>query len=309
VEVLTWLRNGVLLCVLATAAVSLGVTLQASSDISAARSTRQAIGSVNDARAVTALAGQTLQCAMALNFVLQNCTDQAGDALRPEDVTLTGTPSSYANDITRVIIDLSAVTEDNGPRAAETPQNQYVVNLLTGYVQQSEIAVTDFSQGTALGQAGDSYAQSAEQSLSGALGDLGQAEQSALRAQRGTWSLNPGLAGFWWALAGPFVLLLLLTMATARVLASHFRRLLGGRLLGALALAAATAAALGWLNARDAAELAADPWASHPATLAIAMALFAVAAYFAYRAYQPRLDEYLFRPAERPTKRTGEGTR
>jgi ABC-type Na+ efflux pump permease subunit len=304
VDALRWLRTGVLLCVIATAAVCLGVTLQASNDISTARSTQQAIDAINGANAEAALASQTLQCIMALTFVPKNCTVKAGEVMRPEDVTLTSAPEAYGNDITRVIIDLTAVTEDNGSRTVETPQTQYIVNLLTSYVQQSEIAITDYSQGTALGQAGESNAQSAEMSLQSALSHLRQIERSTLRAQRGTWSLNPGLPGFWWALASPFVVLLLLTVATARVLARHFRRLVSGWLLGALAVTAATAAALGYLNARDAASLAADPWASHPVTLTIAMLLFAVAAGLAYRAYQPRLDEYLFRPAER----AGEGT-
>jgi hypothetical protein len=300
VDVLRWLRAGVLLCILATAAACLGVTLQASNDITAARSTNQAIAAIASADHVTGLASQALQCTMGVVKGAKDCTAKRGDVLKPEDVTLTGIPSSYANDITQVIIELTAVTEDNGSHAAESPETQFIVNLLTSYVEQSETAITDDSQGAAFGQAGESYAQSTATSLQSALYDLEGAEGSVLLAQSATWSLNPGLAGFWWAMASPFAVLLLLAAATAQVLARHFRRLVSGWLLGALGITAATTAALGYLNARDAAELAADPWASHPATLTIAMLLFAVAAALAYRAYQPRLAEYRFRPATQP---------
>lgn len=300
VDVLRWLRTCVLLCVLASAAVCLGVTLQASNDISAVRSTQQAGREIAEAGQAEAMANTELS-----------------DVFADQDPTLTGLGPAYYNDITAILVDLSGAARDNGPGTIGTGEIPYAENLLSSYLQLSQAAVTDYALDpttghTRLGRAGEAYAAAGEQLLRSALSDkpcstgvirLGCAEQSAFQAQRGTWSLNGGPDGFWWALASPLVVLLLLTVATARVLARHFRRLVSGWLLGALAVTAATAAALGYLNARDAASLAADPWASHPATLTIAVLLFAGAAALVYRAYQPRLDEYLFRPAGEP----GEG--
>lgn len=256
VDVLRWLRTGVLLSVLATAAVCLGVTLQASNDLSAARSTQQAVKEIK-------AAGQAEAEANA----------EAKGIFAKQDPALTNLGTDYYNDITDVLADLSDADQDSGPGTIGTSEIPYAEHLLGSYVEQSQAAVTDYAIDptpghTRLGQAGESYAANAEGMLHSALSgtscnpeliQLGCAEQSALQAQRATWSLNEGLAGFWWALAGPFVVLLLLTAATARVLARHFRWLVSGWLVGALAVAAATAAVLGYLNARDAASLAADP--------------------------------------------------
>lgn len=280
VTVLRWLRNGVLLCVAAAAAVSLGIALQASSDISTARSTRQASAEITQARAAASKALSELD-----------------HTLRHEDPTLTGTGSAYINQLSQVFTHLTLVAEDNTAGTVETGQIPYIDNLLNTYLQESNSAVLDYTSGQRLGNAGEQYAREAERSLDVALADLQGAEQSGLAAQRGTWSLDAGLAGFWWALAAPFFIMLLLAVATARVLARHFRRLVSGWLLGAVGITALAAALLGYLNARDAASLSANPWAGHPATLTCAMLLFTAAAAFAYAGYQPRLAEYRFRSA------------
>ncbi|MGH3246693.1 MAG: hypothetical protein ACRDOI_10850 [Trebonia sp.] len=280
VTVLRWLRNGVLLSVAATAAVSLGIALQAGNDIGTARSTQQAVAEIAKAREAATTASNDLTY-----------------TLRHEDSTLTGTGSAYVNQLTQVFADLTVVAEDNAAGTVETGKIQFVENLLAGYLQQSEMAITDYTRSPTLGQAGETYATEAEGSLDSALTDLRHAERSALAAQRGTWALDPGPGGFWWALATPFLIMLLLVVATARVLARHFRRLVSGWLFGAVGVTALAAAVLGYLNARDAASLSANPWAGHPATLTCAMLLFTGAAALAYGAYRPRLAEYVFRTA------------
>jgi hypothetical protein len=297
VTVLRWLRNGVLLCVVAAAAMSLGIALQAGNDIGTARSTQQAITEIAKAKAAASSASRTLQCTMAPQYVEKLCGGSPGNVIKPEDVTLTGTGSAYVDQLTHVFGDLTVAAEDSAAGTVGTGEIQYVDNLLASYLQQSDIAITDYTLGPALGQAGGAYAVTAEQSLGSALTDLQQTEQSALDGQRGTWSLDQGPGGFWWALAAPFFIMLLFVVATARVLARRFRRLVSGWLLGTLALTAAITAVLGYLNARDAASLSADPWAGHPATLTCAMLVSVAAAAFAYGAYRPRLAEYLFRPA------------
>jgi hypothetical protein len=297
VTVLRLLRNGVLLCVAATAAVSLGIALQAGNDISTARSTQQAIKEIAQANTAAISASTNLGCTMAPKYAAKKCGSSSGGGIKPEDVMLTGLGSTYIDETAQVFGDLTVVAEDNGAGTVATSEIQYVDNLLGSYLQQSAAAVTDYTLGPTLGQAGEEYAAAAEQSLGSAFTDLRNAEQAAQAAQQGTWAIDSGGAGFWWALAAPFFMMLLLAVATARVLARHFRRLVSGWLLGALVVTAATAAVLGYLNARDAASLPANPWAGRPETLTCSMLLFAVAAVLAYGAYRPRLAEYQFRSA------------
>src|ERR1022692_3965127 len=65
VDVLHWLRNGILLCVAATAAMYLWVAIQAGSDIAAAQRTQQAITDLGAASSAVKAAGSALDYAFS----------------------------------------------------------------------------------------------------------------------------------------------------------------------------------------------------------------------------------------------------
>lgn len=276
VDVLRWLRNGILLCVAATAAMYLWVAIQAGSDIAAAQRTQQAITDLGAASSAVQAAGSALD-----------------HALSREDPTLVGTGSDFANYITQVNKELTLAAESNAASTAVTIDIQYVVNQLTQYLQLSETAVSDHEQGPALGQAGLGYASGAETAVQSAITELTGDERTALSAQRAAWVLHP--ATFWWALLGPVIGFLLLIAATARVLARYFRRHVSPYLWGALLIVAATTVTVGFLNAGDAQSLAPAPKVGHPVTMAIVLLLFLAAAALAQLAYHPRLAQYRFR--------------
>lgn len=278
VTVLRWLRNGVLLLVAAGALLYLCVVIQAGSDIAAANRTRQSLAEISDANSAAVGAQVALD-----------------DVFSHEDVALVGTGSDFANRIGQVSKDLTLAAEGNAAGATGTAAIQYVQNQLTSYLQLSETATRDYVLGGPLGKAGKSYASGGLGEVQSAISGLRQAEQVALTEQRGAWALAPGT--FWWALFGPVIGVLLLTAATARVLARHFRRHLSRWLWVSLLTLMAVAVTAGFFNASDARTLPDDPWAGHPATMTIALLLFLAAAVEAYLAYRPRLDEYRFRPS------------
>jgi hypothetical protein len=277
VTVLRWLQNGVLLGVAAAALLYLWVAVQAGSDIAAARQTQKAIAGIGKAGNAVTDAGNALDHA----FV-------------HEDVTLVGTGSDFANQITQVNKYLTLAAEGNAAGAEGTGDIQYVQNQLASYLQLSETAVRDYDHGTALGQAGQQYAAGAESDVKSAIDELRQTEQTALDAQRRAWALDPGT--FWWALLGPVIGMLLLVAATANVVARHFRRHVSPWLWGSLLITAATIVTAGSFNAADGRSLAGDPWAGHPATMAVVLPLLLAAAMLAQLAYRPRLAEYRFPP-------------
>lgn len=277
VHVLHWLRNGVLLGVAAAALLYLWVAIQAGSDIAAARQTQQAIADIGKAGNAVKDAGKALDHAFAY-----------------EDVTLVGTGSEFVNHITQVNKYLTLAAEGNAAGAEGTSEIQYVQNQLASYLQLSETAVRDYALGMPLGQAGRKYAVGAEGDVQSAIAGLSKAEQTALDAQRRTWTLDPGT--FWWVLLGPVIGMLLLVAATANIVARHFRRHVSRWLWGSLLITAATMVTAGFFNSADARSLSADPWAGHPATMAIALPLLLAAAVLAQLAYRPRLAEYRFQP-------------
>lgn len=276
VDVLRWLRNGILLCVAATAAMYLWVAIQAGSDIAAAQRTQLAIKDLGAASSAVQAAGSALDYAFS-----------------HEDPTLVGTGSDFANDITQVNKELTLAAESNAASTAVTSDIQYVGNQLTSYLQLSEIAVSDYQQGPVLGQAGQDYASGAESTVRSAVTKLTGDETTALSAQRAAWVLHP--ATFWWALLGPVIGFSLLVAATARVLARHFRRHVSPYLWGALLIVAATTVTAGLLNAGDARHLAPAPRAGDPVTIAVVLLLLLIAAALAQLAYHPRLAQYRFR--------------
>src|SRR6185437_16216216 len=69
VHVLRWLRNGVLLSVMAAALLYLWVVIQAGNDIAAALRTQQAVTRITKAGSEVMDAGNTLTQAFSLNYV------------------------------------------------------------------------------------------------------------------------------------------------------------------------------------------------------------------------------------------------
>lgn len=278
VHVLRWLRNGMLLSLAAAALLYLWVVMQAGGDITAAQRTQQAVMDLNNASiAVTAAESE-------LNYTFSH-----------EDVTLVGTGSAFVNQITTVNKFLTLAAEDNAAGAEGKSEIQLVENQLTSYLQQSETAVSDNSNGPLLSKAGQSYADSAAGDLTSAIGMLSDAEKAALSGQRATWALRP--EKFSWALLGPVVGMLALFVGTVNLLARHFRRTVSPLLWGALAITTLTMATVEAFNATDAQSLAATPWAGSPVTIAAVLLLLLTAAVLAARAYQPRLAEYWFEPS------------
>ncbi len=277
-SVLRWLRNGVLLCVLAAALLYLWVATQAGNDIGAAGRTQSAVTDIGSA----VIAAMNADTALVTVFTT-------------EDVTLTGTGSDYVDYIDEVSKDLTLAAEDNGAGKEGTSSIQYVQAQLQTYLLLSENAVRDYGQaagGPQLGEAAEGYASSSNGDLVTALRALKGTEQNALGVQDRAWPLDPG--AFWWALLGPVVAMVLLSMATAHVLTRYFRRHVSRWLWGSLLVTAATAVAVGVFNWSDERHLSGDPWAGHPATLTCALLLFLLAAVLAQLAYRPRLAEYRF---------------
>ena len=267
-----------LLCVLATALLCLWVASQASNDIGTALRTSQAV----------------MDIVMA-ETAASNANTALGAAFANEVVTLTGTGSGYIVYVNEVSSDLTLAAEDNGAGQQGTSNIQYVQAQVQTYLSLSENARNDYGAaigGPRLGKAAEGYAASSNMDLTTALSNLQEIEVSALRAQRGAWPLDPG--AFWWALLGPVAGMVLLTAATAHVLARYFRRHLSRWLWDSLLVTAATAVGVGAFNWSDERHLSQDPWAGHPATLTCALLLFLLAVVLAQLAYRPRLAEYRF---------------
>lgn len=278
VSVLAWLRNGVLLCVLATALLYVWVAIQAGNDIAAVNRTSQGIADIGQAeKAVTGAAG-------ALR-----------SAFKHEDVALTGTGSDYVNDIATVSKYLTLATEDNAAGQDGTSGIQYAQDELQAYLQGSEDAVLDYSASPGFGMAAEGYTSNSEEDMTSALDNLNGIENKARTAQRRAWPLDPAV--FWWALLGPVLGMLVLIVTTVYMLARHFRRRASRWLWGSLLVTTATAVTGGLFNTSDEHHVSPDPWAGHPVTLTCALLLFLLAAVLAHRAYRPRLAEYRFESA------------
>jgi hypothetical protein len=279
VYVLEWLRNGVLLAIAAAALLYLLVAIQASSDIGTAIRTHQAVHDISRASDAVAAAGTALTGTLTLD----------------DDLQLTGIGSEYFSDISEVSIYLTLAAENNGAGTDGTTDIQFAQGQLDVYQQASETAVTDYELGSDLGLAGEKYAASGAGDLTTALIALQNAEQAALSGQRGAWPINP--AAFWWVLLGPVIAVLMLAVATIRVLARHFRRHVSPWLWGSLLTVTATAVTAGFLNVDDERTPSQHPLAGNPVSLACALALFLAAAVMAQLAYRRRLADYRFESA------------
>lgn len=278
VVVLGWLRNGVLVCVLAAALAYVWVATAAAGDIATAGRTPQAIQDIDNA----------MKAAKQANTAFKT-------EFGSEDPALIGFDTGFNTDLNEVSTDLTLAAENNAADQPGTDKLQFAQNQLLSFLSESEIAVSNYDAaigGPLVAQSEAQYTSGLSSGLKAALNDLRAAEMTAFRRQRGAWPLDPG--AFWLLMLAPVIVMAALTAATARVLAGHFRRRVDGRLRASLLATAATTIVVGVFNAADAAHLSANPWAGHPVTLAVALSMFALAAVLAYLAYRPRLAEYRF---------------
>jgi hypothetical protein len=279
VTVLRWLRNGVFLGVAAATLTYLWVALAARQDIATVSRTNQALQSIAEARADAGSAQA------ALVYALDH-----GDAAPPATGSAEASGgSSYTARILDASGDLALTAEGTfGPK--ETADFQPISEDLAVYLELSDTAVTAASSSTsglpaAIAAEQETYVQSA-------LASIQADERDTLRVQRNAWPLDPAV--FWWVLLGPVIVIVLLGAATVRVLASHFRRRPSRWLWVALTTTAATTVTMGLFATSDEQSLSVNPWAGNPATLTVALVLYAAATAAVYTAYWARLIEYQF---------------
>ncbi|MYS19509.1 hypothetical protein GA0115240_109418 [Streptomyces sp. DvalAA-14] len=289
VRVLRWLRTGVLIGVVATALLYLLVATEARREISAARRTSVAVGDIGNAVDMALIAGPALDSAFA-----------------HEDVPLTGAGTTFTGAMAQVGTDITSAAQGNAAGVPGATQIQFVQDQLATCNQLAAAAVLDFSTSRAEADTDalkalndpdetdpDTHAAIANTGgLLAALRDLEGLEQGGLNRQRASHWLDPG--SFWWLLTGPVIVTALLALASAWVVASHFRRIVSPLLAAALLVAATVAVTAGALSTHDESRLSANPLASHPVTLAAAPSLLCAAGVLAYLAYRPRLNEYRF---------------
>lgn len=291
-----------LLAILATLLLCLGVATEAHQRISAARDTEQAIAEIARAHAA----------AGAASTALMQAFDQG-------DPTLSGTGSAFAIDATQTNEYLTAAAEDNAAGAPGEEQLQFVQGQLATCTSLADTAVLAYStavlensslKGSALGtatvQSASSCLTDPDQKvarttiadtggLTAALADLEHLENAALSAQRSSLWLHPQI--YLWLLLAPPGAILILLVATGRVLARHFRRLISPLLIVALLDTVAVALVFGALSANDDRQLAPDPWTAAWETTVSVSVLLAAALVLAYLGYRARLAEYRFRAA------------
>ncbi len=295
VTVLRWLRNGVLVAVVATAVLYLLVATEARRGIAAAARTTDAVVDIGKASAAAVDAKSALS-----------------DAFQHEDVSLIGTGTAYANDMARVNTEVTLAAKGNAAGEDGDTHIRFVQGQLTTCLQLAEAAVNIYDNDNRIGDKADIAAIKAladpdqqdratgadipdTGGLIAALHDLMTIEQGALAEQRRSPWLAP--ARFWLLLLGPVLCMLLLVSATGYVLARHFRRLVSPLLGGALLVTAGVAIAVGVLGTIDGHRLSGDPRAGNPLTMSIALLMLATATVLAHLAYRPRLAEYRFQPS------------
>jgi hypothetical protein len=287
--VLRRLRAGVLASVVVTALLYLVVSAQAGDRIAAARRTDRAIADIASARAAARAADTAL-----------------GQAFAGGQVPLVGTSKDFDNDIAGVSTNVTSALAGNAAGLRGLRQIEFVQNQLMTCQRMANTAVLDYSRTGkhSVDAARDALTAPLQRDratglpipgtggLTAALDDLRTIEADALDRQRGSLWLAP--ACVWPLLVGPSAVMLLLVLATRRVVNGHFRRPLDLRLPLALLATAAVGVTAAVLGGDDAHHLAGHPLAGHPVTVALALASLATAAVLAYLAYRPRLAEYRF---------------
>ncbi|MFI1163704.1 hypothetical protein ACH4UM_08830 [Streptomyces sp. NPDC020801] len=287
--VLRWLRAGVLAMVLATALLYLLVSAQAGRQITAAKRTDTAIRNLDDARAEAAKA----------NTALKNA---AGTG----EVALIGTGTEFANATARVNSLVTSATEGNADGRQGLIQIQFVQGQLTTCVQLANTAVRDYDRSGPAGLEAARQALTAPRQrdretkddipytggLLTSLADLERQQRDALGRQQNSNWLDP--AHVWSLLVGPTVLMLGCVLATASVVARHFRRYVSPRLLLALLITAAVGVTTSVLCRYAAGRLTGHTPFADPLTTALALVLLVAAGVLAWLGYRPRLAEYRF---------------
>jgi hypothetical protein len=294
------LRSVALAMILVEGLLCLLVSYQAHRDIAtAAGNGKQAIGEV-----------------IAANGAINEATD----ALRgiPTEtvatIKLSGPGSQYVNSYTSATTQLTLAALHNVAGSGSATDISFAEGLLVIYDGQARQAITDYVEGNnKLGAAEVGYLSGV--GVQDTLKPLLTDEQQAATADLGSRWLRPG--DVWWLLLAPFLALLLTAISTSYLLWRGFRRLLSVRLTAATAATAALVVSTAGLNGYEGrsaqaimkpmlkAPLGAEAptvaslnasLAYSPLTLAVGLALVAIACVLVYAAYHPRLEEYRYRP-------------
>ncbi|MFF2026241.1 hypothetical protein ACFVW2_31160 [Streptomyces sp. NPDC058171] len=289
VRVLRWLRGSVLATVCATAVVYLAVSTNGGAEITSVRDTYAAIDDIRDA---------------------QDAVQQADGALERASLTgqfaLIGTGTEFANATARISTLVTAAAQGNAAGATGRKQIQFVQGQLTTCLALAATAVRDHPRS---GRAGVDAARGALTArrlvdpdtrrpipgtggLLASLQDLEAIQDGALNRRQNDGWLDP--VQLWGLASAPPLVMLALVLATARVLARHFHRHVGLRLVGAFLITAAVAGTSAALIAWDEDRLAAHPTAGHPVAMVLALLTLVVAGVLNHVAYRPRLAEYTF---------------
>ncbi|MFE4250691.1 hypothetical protein ACFRU3_14525 [Streptomyces sp. NPDC056910] len=284
VQVLRWLRVGMLAMVCATAVVYLVLATTGAREITTARRVDSAIQDIDDARDAATAADRALQ--------------QAADT---GQVQLTGTGADFANATARIGTLLTAAAQGNAAGAAGRSQFQFVQGQLTGCLLAAA-AVHDNGDDVGAARAALTAAPLRDPEtkrpvpgtggLQASLEDLRDLQRSGLARQKDEGWLDP--VQLWSLAVAPLLAMLGMNLVTARILARHFHRTTGPLLplTGAVTCAVGLAAAA--LTAWDESRLAAEPAAGTPWAMTAALLALAVAGLLNHLAYRPRLAEYRF---------------
>lgn len=295
VTILRWLRVAMLLSVGAAMAACLLIGPQSRHDIGVINGTTNAAPGKIVAYANT-----------YLNSTQKDLAHEVALATEGKPVPVGTTGDAFTTDFFAANMEVGSTngTESDVQTIFPDVPSKIIIDL---NVVSDELGIY-YTLGTSAVDAGKTSAQAARLIEDGAaqmretiqshLSDIEMNEAQTQSARRAAWVLNPRI--FWGALLGPVIAAALLVAATVRVLARRFRRHASPWLWASLAVTAAVSVTVGVFNLNDERHVPADPWAGHPATLAVAVALYLTAGVLAYLAYRPRLAEYRFLPPREP---------
>ncbi|MFJ4716747.1 hypothetical protein [Streptomyces sp. NPDC088785] len=289
VRILRLLRTGLLAMVCATAVVYLATATQGGQEVTTARHSRTADDQLSDARDAVTTADRALD-----------------DATRTGQIELIGPGATFANATARIGTLLTAAAQGNAAGATGRAQFQFVLGKLLICQQLVTTAVSDYPHNGTVGVDSARATLTAprlrdpdtgrETPGTGGLGasieDLRHLQSAGLARQRDTGWLDP--VQLWGLALAPAVAALALFCATARVLAAHFRRPVGGHLVATLALTLAVTGVSVGLTSWDESRLALHPAAGHPAVMALVLPALVVAGVLNHLAHRPRLAEYRY---------------
>jgi hypothetical protein len=296
------LRSGALAMIIVEGLLFLLVSYQAHREITTvAGDGKQAIDEVIQANDAIGLATAALQGITAKTA---------------ETISLSGPGSQYVNSYTSATKQLTLAALHNVAGPGSATDISFAGGLLVIYDGQVRQAITDYVEGhDTLGEIEVGYLP--HLGVQAALTTVLQDEQQAATADLSSLWLRPDYV--WWLLLAPFFVLLLTVVGTSYVLWHGFRRLLSVRLTAAAAVTLALVVFAAELNGYEgrrahafmtpalkaslgtgtpgAASLKASlAYSPLTLTLAVGLALAAVACALVYAACHPRLEEYRYRP-------------